>query len=117
MYVSAYYYVCPHISRDTLAHLQKHVNNVASQVLLYMCPHTIICVILLLHLCRSSQALLYMCPHTNMCPHIPHVKRDTRTHLQKYVYNVAAQVPLHVCLHTKYVSSYCYICVLILVER
>jgi hypothetical protein len=137
IYVSSYYYICV-------------------LVLLCMCPHTTMCVLILVEIhartCRSTSTtsprryyymcvliLLYvssyyymcpltttfvsflagtsMCPHTNMCPHIPHVSRDTRSHLQKYVYHVAAQVLLYVCLHTtKYVSSYYYICVLILVE-
>jgi hypothetical protein len=59
----------------------------------YMCPHTTICVLILLYV----SSYYYMCPHT-MCPH-------TTICVSSYYY---------MCLHTNLcASSYCYVCVLI----
>jgi hypothetical protein len=45
LYVSSYYYMCPHTA------MCPHAT---------MCPHTTVCV---------SAYYYYMCPHTTMCPH------------------------------------------------
>jgi hypothetical protein len=65
-------------------------------LLLYMCPHTALCVS-----SYSCDLLLYMCPHTALC-------------VSSYCY-ICVLILLYMCPHTAlYVSSYCSACVLIL---
>jgi hypothetical protein len=57
--VSAYCYLCPHTTICVLILL-----SVSSYY--YMCPHTSICVLILL----SVSAYYYLCPHTSICVRI-----------------------------------------------
>ena len=99
VYVSAYYYMCPHTTTFLvssfyyifvlifvliLLHMCPHTTASVSSYY-YMCPHTTICVFILLFMCLHTtiyvSSCYYMCPHTTtsvssyyyMCPHTtPH---------------------------------------------
>jgi hypothetical protein len=96
MYASSYYYIC--VLR-----------------LLYMCPDNAICVLIL---------LLYTCPHTTTCcpntgtlssPAPPRASHQRSYPLPLLYHHSHICLLLYVCTHTTiYVSSYSYICVLIL---
>jgi hypothetical protein len=85
-------------------------------MLLYMCPHTTICVSS--HYCICVLILLYMCPHTTAVYLAPHTTICVSSH-----YCICVLTLLYMCPHTSavylaphttiYVSSHYWICVLI----
>ena len=97
IYVSSCYYICV-------------------LILLYMCPHTTICVLILLYMCPQTSIcvliLLNMCPHTT--------GRGRARFLLPCRPARASRRGVCMCVHANsllprcYVSSYYYVCVLIL---
>jgi hypothetical protein len=117
IYVSAYYYMCPHAALyvSSYCYICVLICYTCVRILLYMCPHPAvyvfaycyICVLILLYMCSHAATCvlipLYMCPHTSVC-------------VCPYCY-ICVLILLHMCPHTAtYVSSYCYICVLMLLH-
>ncbi len=88
LYVSSYCYMCPPAAIYV---------SICILILLYMCPHTTLCVLLLLCACPHTICILILlcvCPHNTT-----------------YVSHAAIYVSSYYS-----VSSYCHICVLILLS-
>ena len=111
VYVSAYCYICVlilcmiHVSSGAEATRASRLRRPRS--LIYTCPHTTICVLILtlilLYVCRSP---LYTCPHTTLYTHMcPHTLTHTDTHTTTCVLVAAVYVSSSYSLHS-YVSSY-----------
>ncbi len=96
VYVSSYYYVYSYYCLCVLI-LLSMCTTLSS--LHYMCPHTTVCVLILLYMCPHTTTcvrilLLYMCPHSTMCP--------------QYYY--VCVLILYIRPHTTtYLSSHCHI--------
>jgi hypothetical protein len=106
--------VCPHTARNMCPHTAMHMQASSSRasspetsasycytcvlILLYMCPHTTICVSSYYYMCPLTCVrilLLCMSSYYYMCPHA----------------TIYASSHYYICvLRLLYVSSYCYIC-------
>jgi hypothetical protein len=76
----------------------------------YMRPHAAICVLILRTSSQLSEACRYLLPLLSACCMCPH----TTIYVSSYCY-ICVLILLYMCPHTAiYVSSYFYICVLIL---
>jgi hypothetical protein len=79
-------YVCPHTTICVSAYY-----HICVRILLYVCPHTTICVSAHYHLCVRT--LLYVCPHTTIC-------------VSAHYYMCVRTLP-YVCPHTTICVSAC----------
>ena len=74
------------------------------------------CVLILLYVCPTDRWLLYVCPHTTICVSLCYYMCVLILSVSSYYYMCVLILP-YVCPRTAiYVSSYYYICVLILLH-
>jgi hypothetical protein len=109
--VSSYYYMCPPTAQYVSSYCyMSSYYYVCVLILLYMCPHTNVCASSCCYVCPLDTIcvliLLYKCPHTSICVLLLYV---SAYHLSSYCYICA--------LLLLYVSSYHYICVLMRIKR
>ena len=112
IYVPSYIYMSSYLSSYKLLtlQLQEHIcvlMYIYVLILLYICPHTTICV--------SSCVLIYMCPHSTSCVLILLYMCPHTTIYVSSCYDMCPAVSSYICPHTtSCVSLYYYVCVLIL---